>query len=174
MIAGTHRGVFRRSQIGLLEGCVVAAWRGVNREVPPGLTARLLVGAVWPFSYRRLPSRRLGCQETVGFSAMTQTTNASYLERRYEKNPHIVSRLIGDEFILVPVRHDVADLEAIYTLTGTGVRIWELMDGELTGHELRDRIVEEFDVGPEDAEEDLIQFLRQLEEINGVLVLEGD
>jgi hypothetical protein len=105
---------------------------------------------------------------------MTQSPDAVYLERRYGKNPHIVSRPIGDEFILVPVRHDVADLEAIYTLAGTGVRIWELMDGELTGHELRDRIVEEFDVTREDAEEDLIQFLRQLEEINGVLVFEGD
>jgi hypothetical protein len=110
----------------------------------------------------------------VGLVDMTQSSEGGYLEKRYGKNPHIVSRPIGDEFILVPVRHDVADLEAIYTLTGTGVRIWELMDGELTGHELRDRIVEEFDVTREDAEEDLIQFLRQLEEINGVLVFEGD
>lgn len=105
---------------------------------------------------------------------MTQPTSSSYLDRRYGKNPHIVSRLIGDEFILVPVRHDVADLESIYTLTGTGLRIWELMDERLTGHELRERIVEEFEVGDKEAEEDLVQFLRQLEEINGVVVIEGD
>ena len=110
----------------------------------------------------------------IGLPAMSDPTSASYLDRRYEKNPHIVSRQIGDEFILVPVRHDVADLESIYTLTGTGVRIWELMDERLTGHELKERIVEEFDVGHAEAEEDLIEFLRQLEEINGVLVIDGD
>jgi hypothetical protein len=109
-----------------------------------------------------------------GLVAMSHPTSASYLDRRYEKNPHIVSRLIGEEFILVPVRHDVADLESIYTLTGTGVRIWELLDERLTGHELKERIVEEFDVGHAEAEEDLVQFLRQLEEINGLLVIDDD
>jgi hypothetical protein len=99
---------------------------------------------------------------------MTQPTSSSYLDRRYEKNPHIVSRLIGDEFILVPVRHDVADLESIYTLTGTGVRIWELIDGRLTGCDLRDRLVEEFEVEVEQAEADLIEFLSELQEIDGI------
>ena len=97
---------------------------------------------------------------------------SAYLEKRYRKNPHMVSRLMGDEFILVPVRRDVADLESIFTLSGTGVRIWELLDGQLAGRELRDRLVEEFEVGQEEAEADVIEFLQQLEEIGGILIAE--
>lgn len=96
---------------------------------------------------------------------------SAYLDKRYGRNPHMVSRLIGDEFILVPVRRDVADLESIFTLSGTGVRIWELLDGQLTGGEVRDRLVEEFEVEPEEAEADLIEFLQQLEEIGGTVVV---
>jgi hypothetical protein len=99
---------------------------------------------------------------------MSDTERTTYLDGRYCKNPNIVSRQIGDEFILVPIRRDVADLESIYTLSGTGVRIWELIDGRLTGRDLRDRIVEEFEVEPEQAEADLIEFLLELQEIDGI------
>jgi hypothetical protein len=103
---------------------------------------------------------------------MSDTEQSTLLKRRYRKSPDVVSREIGDEFILVPIRRDVADLESIYTLSGTGGRIWELIDGRLTGLELRDRIVEEFDVEPEQAEADLIEFLSQLEELDGISVVE--
>lgn len=99
---------------------------------------------------------------------MGDTEQPIHLDRRYSKNPDIVSRQIGDEFILVPIRRDVADLESIYTLSGTGVRIWDLIDGELTGRDLRDRIVEEFEVEPEQAKADLIEFLSELREIDSI------
>jgi len=105
---------------------------------------------------------------------MSDTEQVLFLKRRYRKNPDVVSREIGDEFILVPIRRDVADLESIYTLSGTGGRIWELIDGQLTALELRDRIVEEFDVEPGDAEIDLAEFFQQLTEINGILLVEED
>jgi hypothetical protein len=97
---------------------------------------------------------------------------ADWLEKRYRKNPGMVSRLIGGEFILVPIRSNVADLESVFTLSGTGVRIWELIEGQLTGRDLRDRIVEEFVVEPEQAEADLIEFLLELQEIDGIVVAE--
>jgi hypothetical protein len=105
---------------------------------------------------------------------MSDTGQGDFLKRRYRKNPDVVSREIGDEYILVPIRRDVADLESIYTLSETGGRIWELIDGQLTTLELRDRIVQEFDVEPGDAEADLAEFFRQLTEINGVLLVEED
>jgi hypothetical protein len=94
----------------------------------------------------------------------------AWLEKRYRKNPDMVSRLIGDEFILVPIRRNVADLESVFTLGGTGVRVWELIDGRLTGRELCDRIVEEFEVEPEQAEADVLEFLRELQEIDGIVI----
>jgi hypothetical protein len=106
-------------------------------------------------------------------SQLTDKERAAYLDRRYRKNTDMVSRQIGDEFILVPVRRNVADLESIYTLGGAGVRIWEMLEGQLTGRELRDRLVEEFEIEPEEAEADLIEFLQQLEEIDGIVEAEG-
>ena len=103
---------------------------------------------------------------------MFEGEKAAWLDKRYQKNPDMVSRLIGDEFILVPIRRNVADLESVLTLGGTGVRIWELIDGRLTVGELLDRVVEEFAVGPEQAEADLAEYLQSLEEIQGIRLAE--
>ena len=102
---------------------------------------------------------------------MSEEERSVWLDNRYEKNPGMVSRLIGDEFILVPIRRNVADLESVFTLSGTGVRLWELLENRLTGRELCERIVEEFEVEPAQAESDVLEFLRQLEEIDGIVVV---
>ena len=95
--------------------------------------------------------------------------NSDYLERRYAKNPSMVSRRIADEFILVPIRHNVGDLDSIYTLNEVGARIWELIDGEKSVCEIRDRIVEEFDVDSQVAQKDIVELLMQLEEIDSII-----
>ena len=91
-----------------------------------------------------------------------------YLDRRYEKDPNMVSRLIDDEFILVPIHQDVADLQSICTLDGVGARIWELIDGVRRLSDIREAIVAEFEVEPEVAESDLVEFVQQLEAIGGI------
>ncbi len=91
-----------------------------------------------------------------------------FLERVFKKSDAIVFRKIGDECILVPIRQGVGDLESIYTLNETGARIWELVDGTAKGTEIRDRIIEEFDVTPEEAEEDLVHHLKELASIKAV------
>jgi len=92
----------------------------------------------------------------------------NYLERCYQKNPDIVSRKIADEYILVPIRQNVGDLESIYTLNEVAARIWELIDGKRKVKEIKDKIVEEFEVTPEEAEKDLTDLLQKLEEIKGI------
>jgi len=103
---------------------------------------------------------------------MFEGEKKAWLEKRYQRNPDMVSRLIGDEFILVPIRRNVADLESVFTLGGTGVRIWELIDGRLTVGELLARIVEEFEIEPEQADADLVEYLQSLEEIEGIRLVE--
>ena len=97
-----------------------------------------------------------------------QTVDSSYLERRLAKDPSIVDRKIADEFILVPIRQKTGDLESIYTLNEVAARIWELVDGQKRVEEIRDAIVEEFEVGPEEAEADLVELLQQLEQVGAV------
>lgn len=91
-------------------------------------------------------------------------TNSKFEEQRLEKNPSIVFRQIADETILVPIYHKTEDLSSVFTVNEVGSLIWELIDGEITIAGIRDRIVEEFEIGMQEAEDDLAEFLKQLEE----------
>jgi len=91
-----------------------------------------------------------------------------FLDKVYKKSDSIVSRKIADEFILVPIKQKVGDLESIYTLNEVAARIWKLIDGKTKVREIKDKIVEEFDVTPEEAEKDLIENLQQLEKIKAI------
>jgi hypothetical protein len=93
----------------------------------------------------------------------------NFLDKVYSKNDSIVSRKIADEFILVPIRQNVGDLESIYTLNETATRIWELIDGKIKVEEIKEKLIEEFEVTPEQVEKDLIGHLRQLEEIKAII-----
>ena len=95
-----------------------------------------------------------------------------FTEKIYKKDDSIVSRKIADEFILVPIRQNVGDLESIYTLNETAARIWELIDGKVKVRDIRERIVKEFEVTPEEAEKDIIEHLQQLERIDGIKLVE--
>ena len=72
---------------------------------------------------------------------------------------------------MVPIRQNVGDLESIYTLNEVGAFIWELTEGKRKVKDIKEMIVEEFDVSPEEAEKDLIEFIQQLEEIGGGIIL---
>jgi hypothetical protein len=86
----------------------------------------------------------------------------------YQKSPFIVSRLIVDETILVPVKQNVGDMESIYTLNETAAKAWSLLDGELSLAEIRDQIVIEYQVDEEEAGNDLLELIVQLESIDAV------
>ena len=92
-----------------------------------------------------------------------------FLERVFKKSDAVVFRRIGDECILVPIRQGMGDLESIYTLNETAARIWELLDGTAKGIEIRDKMIEEFDVTPEEAEQDLVHHLRELASIKAII-----
>jgi hypothetical protein len=93
---------------------------------------------------------------------------ADFLERRFIKDPSMVFRKIADECLLVPIRQNVADMESIYVLNEVGGRIWELVDGQKTVQGIRDVIVSEFDVSPQQAEADVREFVQKLSDIGGV------
>ncbi len=92
----------------------------------------------------------------------------SFLDKVYKKSDSIVSRKIADEFILVPIRQNVGDLESISTLNEVAARIWELIDGKMKVREIKDKIVEEFEVTPQQAEKDLVEYIKQLEKIEAI------
>ena len=90
------------------------------------------------------------------------------VEKKYQKSDDIVFRKIADEMILVPIRQRMGDLQNIYTLNEVAGRIWELLDGQRTLTRIKDNIVSEFEISPEQAEKDMEEFLEKLKNAGGV------
>jgi len=82
----------------------------------------------------------------------------------FKKNSKIVVRKIEDETILMPLYSTSEEIDCIYTLNDAAARIWELIDGKRTLGKIKKIFLDEFDV----AEEELADFLKDLEEIRAV------
>ena len=96
------------------------------------------------------------------------STNMQPLNKIVQKAPSIVSRKIADEVILVPISHGLGEIDCLYALNEVGARIWELIDGDRSLKELRDAIVQEFEVSETEAQEDLTVLIEQLKEIRAI------
>ena len=92
-------------------------------------------------------------------------TNVS-LDMIYRRGDDVVSRKIADEFILVPIRQKAVDLKSIFTMNETGAFIWEQMDGSRTILQIKEKLMEEYSVGPMEAEADTIEIISQLENLS--------
>lgn len=78
-------------------------------------------------------------------------------------SPGIVPRKTGDEYVLVPVSDNIADMDSVYTLNETGAFIWERLDGKSTLAEIISCMQSEFDVDAETAKNDLLDFVTEME-----------
>src|SRR4030042_2475942 len=91
------------------------------------------------------------------------------LDQIYTKDPAIVARQIAGEMILVPIRQNVGDLESIYLLNETAVFAWQLLDGSITLADIRNRITNEFEVYEQQAGQDLLELMADLERVGSVV-----
>jgi Coenzyme PQQ synthesis protein D (PqqD) len=71
----------------------------------------------------------------------------------------VVSRVVGGETLIVPVRGKVGDLASIYSFKGTGSLIWQLLDEPRALSELVSAVEREYGVGHEQTQRDVTQFL---------------
>ena len=93
-------------------------------------------------------------------------------ERCYRRNENFVYRRIEDETILVPIKDNVGDMGSIYRLNEMGAFIWEQLDGQKTFETVKDKILEEYDVGDQEVEADLSKFMTELIEIEAIVQVE--
>lgn len=92
----------------------------------------------------------------------------NYLDNIYQKDSNIVYRRIANEYILVPIRQQVADLNCIYVLNEIGAFIWEMIDGKSNTEQILKGIVDIYDVEEGAAKDDLIIFVNQLLKIKAI------
>ena len=90
------------------------------------------------------------------------------LSRCPQRSENVVSRKIENQFILIPIRSNVADLDSIYTLNETGARIYELIDGEKTLGEIKAILAQEFDVAEAVLEKQLLEIIKLLASIGSI------
>jgi hypothetical protein len=73
-----------------------------------------------------------------------------------------VSRAIGDDTIIVPVRGGVGDLEAIFTLNPVASTVWDLIDGATSVEGLAAAVSRQYEVDQDMAAADVAEFVALL------------
>jgi hypothetical protein len=81
----------------------------------------------------------------------------------FKKKGEFVTRSIAGETIVVPVRGQIGDLNAIYNLNEVGAFIWEQMDGRKSVTQVVEAVRGEFDVALEQADKETSEFIAALE-----------
>src|ERR1035437_5716776 len=81
----------------------------------------------------------------------------------FVKKGEFVKRTIAGETILVPVRKQTGDLDSIYNLNEVAAFVWTLLDRKTNVRQIVEAVCGEFDVTPDQAENDTLQFIGVLE-----------
>ena len=80
----------------------------------------------------------------------------------FVRSADVILREVAGERILVPIRSGMADLQAIFSLNNVGTCIWEQLDGTRPLAAVLDKVLDRFDVSPEEGRADLLGFIGQL------------
>lgn len=90
-------------------------------------------------------------------------TIQDYRQKRFARNTALTAQQVIDELMLVPVEQN--KLGQAYIMNAVAGHVWRLLDGQHRVVDILGSIVEEFEVTPERAEADLVDFLQQLERV---------
>lgn len=89
-------------------------------------------------------------------------------DRKVIRNNNFIFRQIVEETVLVPIRHNIAELDSIYTLNELGAFIWGKLENPKSFSEIEEAVQAEFDVDLETVRTDLQIFIEELERIGAV------
>lgn len=78
------------------------------------------------------------------------------------RSPSIVTRKTGNEYVLVPVANNIADMNSVYTLNETGAFIWELINGKKSVGDLIEALTEEYEIDRETATSDVFSLIDKM------------
>ena len=92
----------------------------------------------------------------------------------FQKNENFVFRQIDDETILVPIKDNLGDMGCIYNLNEVGAFVWKHLDGKASLVDIKNMILDTFEVSEREADADLSDFVNQLKEIDAILPIEQE
>ncbi|NTU52716.1 MAG: PqqD family protein [Chlorobiaceae bacterium] len=92
------------------------------------------------------------------------------LETIYVQSEDVVSRIIEDELIIVPLVSGIGESDDdLYTLNETGRAIWSRLDGAKSLNQIAEELLEEFETEAETVQKDLLGLVEEL--VNRKLVM---
>ncbi|MCX6253080.1 MAG: PqqD family protein [Bacteroidia bacterium] len=71
----------------------------------------------------------------------------------------VVTRKTGNEYVLVPITNNIADMNSVYTLNETGAFIWEHINGKRSIEEIIGALTTEYDIDNDTALKDIFSFI---------------
>lgn len=77
------------------------------------------------------------------------------------KSPNIVSKVIDNDYLLIPVVEDTMDMNNIYGITEVGAFIWDNIDSKNTINDIIKKVIKEYDITKEIASADVTEFLNE-------------
>jgi hypothetical protein len=81
-----------------------------------------------------------------------------------QRSRNVVSRVVADEAIVVPIRRGAADMDSIYTFNETGTSLWALIETNRSAAELVSHLQSQYGLSAEQAAADTEKFLADLSE----------
>ena len=75
------------------------------------------------------------------------------------RSQSVVTTKTGNEYVLVPVANNIADMNSVYTLNETGAFIWEHINGESSVEDIINEMTTEYEIDYITASEDVYSFI---------------
>lgn len=78
------------------------------------------------------------------------------------RSGNVVGRKTGNEYVLIPVSNNIADMDSVYTINESGAFIWEQIDGNKNIKELTKILMDEYEIDYQTALMDVRGFVDQM------------
>ncbi|HKV06121.1 MAG TPA: PqqD family protein [Candidatus Acidoferrales bacterium] len=91
--------------------------------------------------------------------------------RNIQRSRNVVSRVVADEAIVVPIRRGAADMDSIYTFNESGTALWAMVENSRSIADMATHLQSEYGLSAEDAVADTQKFIAELTEA-GLIELE--
>lgn len=85
-----------------------------------------------------------------------------------KKSAQIVGRKIEDKTVLLPLSKSNEKRQVIYTLNETASLAWELIDGKRTLGQIKEKLMEQFNVSEKRLEDQIDSLVKDLKSIKAI------
>jgi hypothetical protein len=83
-------------------------------------------------------------------------------KQEISKSENVVSRVVADEAIVVPIRRGVADMDSIFTFNEAGTALWNMIEARCSTEEMSEFLRKEYGLTAERAAADTERFIADL------------